>query len=86
MAVVMVIVVSHGKTPRSPHQISFLGDGAVSSTSIKQQFRSSGGNTLAFQQKVRIFVSADFSPNSNREEEIWEAGAVMMIKCDSFPI
>lgn len=55
MAVVMVIVVSHGKTPRSPHQSSSLGDGAVSSTSVEPQFRSSGENTLSFQQKVKLF-------------------------------
>lgn len=53
-----------GKTPWSPHQNSFLGDGAVSSTSVKQQFRSSGGDTLGFQQKVRLFfqlISVQFS-------------------------
>lgn len=85
MAVVMVIVVSHGKTPWSLHQSSLLGDGAVSSTSVEQQIRSSGENALGLQQKVRIFVSADFSPNSSWEEEIWEAGVVMTNKSDSFP-
>lgn len=55
MAVVMVIAVSHGKTPWSPHQSSSLGDGAVSSTSVEPQFRSSGENTLSFQQKVKLF-------------------------------
>lgn len=87
MAVVMVIAVSHGKTPWSPHQSSSLGDGAVSSTSVEPQFRSSGENTLEFSAESQIVFSAGFSPNSSWEEEIWEAGVVMTSKCvdGSFP-
>lgn len=41
---------------------------------------------LGFRQKVIIF-SAAFTPNSNQEEEIWEAGTVTTTKRvdDSFP-
>lgn len=63
MAVVMVIVVSVER-PLGLLTKTLLGDGAVSSTSVKQQFRSSGRDTLGFQQKVRLFfqlISVQFS-------------------------
>lgn len=69
MAVVVVIVVSMERPLGLLTKTLFWEIGAVSRTSVKQQFRSSEGDTQGFQQKVRLFfqlISVQF-PTGKRK-------------------